>query len=336
MDAFINNLLIDLSLLPLFAVFVVSLYVLSKGADILIDNAVILSIRWGIPKIIVGATIVSLGTTLPEATVSVFAAMKGNPDLALGNAVGSIIANTGLIVGIAAMLGELPVDQKTINRQGVIQLYSGVLLVIISLPIFSQSPFGTLHQWMGWVLTGMLVVYIYFSIRWSKLGIDPTEVTPKPSRREPFKKQIFLLILGMVMVILASKVLIPTVEISAIRLGIPQGIIAATLVAFGTSLPELITAITAVRKGHGELAVGNIIGADILNVLFVVGLSAAVTKGGLPVPLEFYKLQFPTMILILVLFRIFAKSKDHRISKKEGLLLASLYFIYLLLSFFWL
>ena len=110
----------------------------------------------------------------------------------------------------------------------------------------------------------------------------------------------------------------------------PQSIIAATLVAFGTSLPELVTAITAARKGHGELAVGNIVGADILNVLFVVGSAAAVTKGGLSVPVTFYKLQIPAMLLILFVFRFFSKSmKQEEITKAEGLVLLCLYFVYL-------
>ncbi len=113
----------------------------------------------------------------------------------------------------------------------------------------------------------------------------------------------------MALVIGSSKILIPAVEITAIRIGIPQGVIAATLVAFGTSLPELVTAITAVRKGHGELAIGNIVGADILNVLFVVGAAAAVTKGGLTVPVSFYKLQIPTMLIIIFAFRHFYKGQ---------------------------
>jgi len=123
------------------------------------------------------------------------------------------------------------------------------------------------------------------------------------------------------------------VETIAIRISIPQSVIAATLVAFGTSLPELVTAITAVRKGHGEIAVGNIIGADILNVLFVVGTSAAVTKGGLNVPSNFYKLQFPAMIIILGAFRMFSKNSDANITKKEGFFLLSIYVIYLILNY---
>lgn len=334
MDQMILVYLENLSTLALVFIFALSLVTLSKGADILIDQAVALSIQWGVPKLIIGATIVSLGTTLPEATVSVFAALKGNPDLALGNAVGSIIANTGLIIGIAAILGKLPVDQNAIDRQGRVQFYSGLLLVIVSLPFFSRAVNGVIHQWMGWAFVLLLIFYIYYSIKWARQA--PSEFDKiAVGVSDPMYKQIIMLLLGMAIVILSSKILIPTVEITANRVGIPQSVIAATLVAFGTSLPELITAITAVRKGHGELAVGNIIGADILNVLFVIGLSASVTKGGLLVPVEFYKLQFPTMMIILAAFRIFAKSKDHVISTKEGIFLAVIYVIYIVLNYTW-
>lgn len=316
----------------LFIIIAVSLWTLGKGADILVDEAVSLSLKWGIPKAIIGATIVSLGTTLPEATVSVFAAISGNPDLALGNAIGSVIVDTGLIIGLAAMIGNLKVDKNILTHQGKIQVGAGFLLAIVCLPFLSKGPGGHITQWMGFVFLGLLACYIYFSMKWSKeSGEDNTEALEM--EKSPVTLQLLKLIAGIALIILSSKILIPAVEISAVRIGIPQAIIAATLVAFGTSLPELITAITAVRKGHGELAVGNIVGADILNVLFVIGSAAAVTPGGLIVPESFYMLQIPTMLLILGLFRFFSVGKGHTINRKEGILLFSFYMVYLVLNF---
>ena len=143
------------------------------------------------------------------------------------------------------------------------------------------------------------------------------------------------LLFGIAVVIISSKILIPAVELSAVRIGIPQSIIAATLVAFGTSLPELTTAVTAVKKGHGELAVGNIVGADILNILFVIGASASVTPEGLEVPVNFYKLQIPTMLILLITFRFFSKKHNNNITKKEGITLLGIYIIYIILNFTW-
>lgn len=334
MEELIYHFLTDLNTLILFAIIAVFLWTLGKGADILVDEAVSLSIHWGIPKMVIGATIVSLGTTLPEATISVLAAVQGNPDLALGNAIGSIIADTGLIIGLAAMIGHLPVDKRVINRQGFVQIGAGVLLAIVCLPFLSSAPGGNIPQFVGFIFLALLVVYIYFSMRWSKTsGVD--EGAMLEEEKSPVYKQILKLVIGISLVIISSRILIPAVEITAIRIGIPQGVIAATLVAFGTSLPELVTAITAVRKGHGELAIGNIIGADILNVLFVVGSAAAVTAGGLDVPSSFFKLQIPTMLIVLVLFRFFSTGKSREINKKEGFLLFAFYMVYLVLNFTW-
>ncbi len=333
MEEIILSSLNGLSTFILFIIIAISLSLLSKGADVLVNEAVALSLRWGVPKMIVGATIVSLGTTLPEATVSVLAAINGNPDLALGNAIGSIIADTGLIVGIAALIGELPINRKAMDSQGRLQLMSGVLLAIVSLPFLSKGPEGRISQWMGFIFIGLLILYIIRTINSARnINIDTSVESSEDSN---LFLQLIKLALGIALVIASSKVLIPSVEIVAIRIGIPQGIIASTLVAFGTSLPELVTAITAVRKGHGELAIGNIIGADILNVLFVVGSAAAVTKGGLLVPISFYKLQIPTMLIVLLAFRLFAKTKESRITKLEGLFLLGMYVIYLFLNYLW-
>ena len=332
MDAILHSFFESQSLIVLLLIIAASFFVLSKGADILVDQAVSLSIRWGIPKMIIGATIVSLGTTLPEATVSVLAAINGNPDMALGNAIGSIICDTGLIIGIAALIGSLPVDKKTIDRQGWIQIAAALLLSLIALPFYKSGVGGHLPQWVGFLFLLLLAVYLYTMMKWSMTsGVDEGALLDE--KKSSVLIQLLTLVLGITMVILSSKILIGSVEVTALRLGVPQSIIAATLVAFGTSLPELMTAITSVRKGHGELAVGNIIGADILNVLFVVGATAAATKGGLVVPIHFYYVQIPTMLIVLTLFRFFSKNAKDVISKKEGAALLLFYTIYLILNF---
>ena len=326
MDQFISSILSPFPTLVLLVVIAASLFTLGKGADILIEEAVSISAKLKIPKAIIGATVVSLGTTLPEVSVSVLAAIKGNADLALGNAVGSIIVDTGLIMGLAAIIAPITVDYKAIKFQSWIQLLSAVLLVILALPIFGSS----ISQPMGFLLVALLIAYLFWSFKNGKnsLGEVVDEQTHVHASEGLFK-QFAVMFIGVAIVILSSKVLIPAVEMTALRIGIPQSIIAATLVAFGTSLPELTTSIKSVLKGHGDLAVGNIIGADILNVLFVTGISAAVTSKGLSVPSNFYVLHFPAMLLILTAFRIFTISKDHKISRKEGFFLLFGYLVYL-------
>lgn len=312
-----------------------SLFTLGKGADLIVDEAVSISKRLGISKAVIGATIVSIGTTLPEASVSVLAAIKGNPDLALGNAVGSIIVDTGLIIGIAALVSPIAIDYKSIRVQSWIQIFAALFIVVLSLPFISN---GVIHQWMGMLLVILLIVYIFWSLKLSKKENSKKKLSEGDGSLENLKNQNYMLQIGLLafgtlLVIMSSKILIPSVEVIAIRIGIPQSIIAATLVAFGTSLPELTTAIKSVLKGHGDLAVGNIIGADILNVLFVIGSAAAVTSEGLKVPSEFYKLQYPFMILVLVIFRITTLSKDQKINRREAFLLLGVYSTYLLLNY---
>ncbi len=330
MDSYIVSFIQPLPTIVLFILAAITLFTLSKGADILVDEAVSLSVHWGIPKMIIGATIVSLGTTLPEATVSVLAAVNGNPDLALGNAIGSIIVDTGLIIGVAALIGKLPVESHVIKRQGRLQLVAVTLLAAVCLPFWQAGPNGAIAQPVGFLFLLLLALYLYATVKWSRADAVALELEEE---RSPIVVQILKLLLGVFLVIVSSKLLIPIVENLAIKVGIPQSIIAATLVAFGTSLPELVTAVTAVRKGHGELAVGNIIGADILNVLFVVGGAAAVTQTGLLVPRQFYLLQIPTMLIIVYAFRYFTISSRQNITRRDGIFLSGIYVVYLILNY---
>src|SRR5690554_4265245 len=228
MEELIYPVLVEFSTLILLVVIGISLFLLGKGADILVSEAVSLSLRWGVPKMIVGATIVSLGTTLPEASVSVLAAIKGNPDLALGNAIGSIIADTGLIIGLAALIGHLPVAKSVVNRQGKIQLYSGILLAVLALPFISG---GRINQYTGWIFIFLLIIYLYSSIKWArKSSVDTGTALPetvnqekdctvekKAAEKDTALVQLLKLAAGITLVIVSSKVLIPTVEVTAGR-----------------------------------------------------------------------------------------------------------------------
>jgi cation:H+ antiporter len=307
-----------------FGLIALCLGVVGKSADCLVDEAVHLAKRSGVSTVVIGATVVSLGTTMPEAAISVFAAMQGEPGLALGNAVGSVICDTGLILGLACLMGDIPLDRRTVNRQGWIQLGSGVMLVAVTW-FFGR----TVPRPAGFVFLGLLGLYMWKSVQWGKEA-DGGEATDASGDHTA-------LVLGRIafavaLLILGSRILIPAVEHVAKLFGVPEDVIAATLVAFGTSLPELVTSLTAVRKGEGGLAVGNVIGADILNILFVTGAACAVTPGGLAAPDSFFKLHFPAMIAILAIFRIGIFVSGDRLKKPFGLLLLGCYGAYLFLQ----
>ena len=317
---------------------VASIMVLGKAADFLVDEAVALSEKSRIPKVVIGATIVSLGTTTPEAAVSVLAAMQGTPGLALGNAVGSIICDTGLILGLAAILAPLRLNRSIVNRQGWIQVAAVVALVVLCWPLSTPAAAftsgGSLSRIAGFALLAALAAYLVVSIRWARHETDGYLL-------EEHEKDVGLprwlivvrLVASVAVVIVAAGALIGAVTEAARRLAIPESVIAATFVAFGTSLPELVTAIRATLRGHGELAVGNVIGADILNVLFVAGAAAAVTPGGLVAEPHFFRVLFPTMLFIVFVFRIGIMFSGQSMKRPFGVLLVATYAFVTLVSY---
>jgi len=324
--------------LLLFIIIAVTLYTLGKGADWLVDEAVALSTRWGLGKAVIGATIVSVGTTTPEAAVSVLSALQGKPGLALGNAVGSIICDTGLILGLASLIAPLPLNRQLASRLSNVQVGAGILMVGACFPwsspakVFSDG--GVLPQLVGVVFVVLLGLYIWQSIRWAGSMPSDTEDAEDTHAEEGNAFGILAKLIGSIAIIVVSaQILIPAVSVMAERIGVPKHIISATLVAFGTSLPELVTAITAVRRGHGELAVGNIIGADILNVLFVAGVSAAATQGGLQADGQFFQFLFPAMLFILIVFRCGIFVSGDQLKRPFGVVLVATWLLVTILSY---
>jgi cation:H+ antiporter len=315
-----------------------SVAVLGRGADWLVDEAVAVSLRLRLSRAVIGATVVSLGTTTPETAVSVLAAVAGNSGLALGNAVGSIICDTGLILGIACVLQPLPINRPLVQRQGRIQIAAAVLLVLACIPwsrpaqMFVQG--GQLPQLAGGLFLLLLLVYLIWSIRAAGAAQRETQAEATTAAGKHFLLVFASLCGAIAVVVVSSSFLIATATELAARLHVPPSIVAATLVAFGTSLPEFMIAVTAARKGHGELAMGNVIGADILNVLFVTGAAAAVTRNGLRVEPHFFQLQFPAMLFVLAVFRLGVWRRDAtHLSRRYGMILLGAYVLVTVISY---
>ena len=357
----------DLPEWGLLGLVILSMFALMTGADWLVESASALARRLGVPEIIVGATIVSLGTTAPECAVSVMAAWDGKSGLALGNAVGSIIADTGLIFGVGCLMVRLPVNRFLLARQGWVQFGSAVLLAGLCYAIWmSDGDSAEIPKWAGGMFLALLAVYLIVSVRWSRqegametLSLPPTPESPAPalpgfeetaSSQGPADDEsanvkaapaiLFILLVGATVVVGSSHVLIESVTVVALRLSVPQVVISATLVAFGTSLPELVVGMTAIRRGHPELLVGNVIGADVLNVLFVVGASAIaaplpIVDSAARIPEVFLYVHLPAMLAILVLFRlfIFRAVRKNTFERPMGVPLVLLYIAFVVISF---
>lgn len=335
------------------------LYLLSLGAEWLVEGASALAFRFGMPEVIVGATIVSLGTTMPECTVSVMAAFNGNPGLALGNAVGSVIADTALIFGLGCLITILPADRYVLSRQGWVQFGSAVVLAVLCYgSYFMSGPEAAISRMMGIGLLILLVIYMYLSVIWSRrhpqeqaIRVSETiaehavpgeqvHVADEHVTKKSSKALVGLMLVGVILVIFSGHVAIESVSVLAGRAGIPQVVIAATLVAFGTSLPELMVGITAIRKGHPELLVGNVLGADILNILFVIGAAAfaaplPIIDATAKVPEIFLYLHIPAMLIILTYFRccIYSATKQGEFKRWMGWPLLAMYLIYIVSQF---
>jgi len=317
------------------AVLILCIWVLSKATDILVDEAISLSLESGISELVIGATIVSLGTSLPELAVSVLSAYKGTSIVALGNIIGSTIVNTSFILGIGALYGSIPVNRKTANKHTVLSGLS-LFLILSALPVFYSDGQGRIPQWIGVLFLFLSPLYFVWMLREGKQ--QHQEVAAVASDKEKGKPMLIKLLklLGSAGFVIASaSVMVTTVEIGAVRIGIPDSVIASTVVAFGTGLPEISTTIVSVKKGYGALAMGNIMGSNLLNTLLILGAAISLTPGGIVVSPDFYRVHFPALAVLLAVLGYFSyNNKRDVISRKEGRILVVFYLVYLIWNYF--
>jgi cation:H+ antiporter len=303
----------------------VAFAVLSKGADVFVESSVAIAERLKIPKLVIGIVLVSLATTSPELSVSLFSALQGKPEMALGNAVGSIICNSGLALALCAVLSSKPIP--VIPR--VLTVTGGFLLGVSLLTFLFVMPDHTLERWEGGVLLLLFAGYMVLSYRDHKRGRHHEHIDLETLEEDvnlPTYKLILLFLGGLAMVIIASRFVIVSAITIARSLNIPEAVIALTLVALGTSIPEVATSITAARKGQGELSAGNILGANIMNICWVAGASAVANNLTLQAR-ELY-FMFPAMFILLIAALLVMRT-HHRLSRPEGAILAGLYVLYL-------
>ncbi len=314
---------------------ILGIVLLVIGSNWLVEGSAQLAYRLSIPKIIIGATVVSLGTTSPEAAVSVLAAIKGLSGISLGNAIGSVICDTGLIFGLGTIIGKLPIDRFILNRQGLVQLGSALLLAIFAYSSTYIFGLPVIPRPVGIVFLVLLACYMMVSIRWAKthpkLANILEEEAEISSSNLPVWACVALVVAGLAIVIKSSDWVIEEGKHICLVLGIPESVIAVTGIALGTSLPELATGLTSIKQGHPEILIGNVVGADILNILFVVGASA--TAIALPIPKEVLTIHIPTMIVVLITFRILILLNKKSFIRISGIPLLLIYITFLYLVF---
>lgn len=310
-----------------FLLFLVGFVIIIKGSDWFVDSAIWIAKVLDVPNIIIGATLVSICTTLPEAMVSASSSLRGNSSIAIGNALGSIMCNTGFILGITLIFSRPPInDRKRFFKNGKFLLFC--LLFVTAFVATTNE----ISRTTGFILLGFLILYLTNNIIDAKQFADEHEDEPVDKSRPTFFKNISLFIIGITMTVIGSNLLVSNGEKIAILFGVPDIIIGLTMTAFGTSLPELMTAITAIRKKAYNISVGNVIGANILNIVLVVGLSSVI----LPIKGTMQLLYFhlPATFVICTSLLISAIINKDRFKRLSGVVLVFLYALYLYLLLF--
>lgn len=311
--------------------FIIGFISITKGADIFINCTVEIGKKTHVSELVLGATIVSFATTLPELTVSLCASINNQTTMSLGNAVGSIICNTGLILGLVAFISPFKVDRKMFLSKSTLLLISILGLVIVGLD-------GTVNEKDSIVLLIILAIFMYTNYKSvtsekvsKRSAVNLQEKKNTDTKVGELLKIICLFLLGLVMMVAGSRLLVDNGSKLAEFIGIPQGIISLTIIALGTSLPELVSSLTAIRKKHHAISVGNVLGANILNITSVIALSSI--PNDIPILSQNVNIDYPFMIaLILVL--ILPTIKKDKLYRFQGLMLLLLYGAYITTLYF--
>ena len=316
--------------------FIFGLILLIKGGDWFVDGATKIARRFKIPEIIVGATVVSIGTTLPEVMVSVSGALAGQGAMAYGNAIGSIICNTSLIAALTIAIKPGKVNTKTLIIPSIFFVVASVIYML------SAYVFGYFYRWIGIVLLLVFVAYMILTVR---SGLKEREIAPiegedheEEEKKTPLALDLMWLVVGAAVIAVGADLLVENGTIIAQRLGVPETVIALTFVALGTSLPELVTAITSLVKGHGSLSLGNIIGANIFNLVLVSGASITLAPFEVPVGNLLFGinsslvLDIPLMLAVMA-FMIVPTLITKKLSRYQGIALLCVYAAFCTLQF---
>ncbi len=302
-------------------ILIVGFVVLIKGADIFVDGASSIALNLKLSKMLIGLTIVAFGTSAPEFAVSVKSIISGNADMLLGNVIGSNILNILLIIGICSLISPILVKSNTVKKEiPIVMLISGLLFFLAKDDLFVPSV-NEISRNDGFIILLFFTIFIYYLI---SIMRNKTDEDSDEAPLSMFKSILFT-VFGIACIVIGSNVVVDSASKIATILGVSQRMIALTVVAFGTSLPELVTSIVSIRKGEQEILVGNIVGSNIFNVGVVMGIPVAFF-GGIPA-VGFSVIDLIVMIIAAILLFVFS-FKDRKIDKFEGIIMFIIFIVY--------
>ncbi|MBR6770443.1 MAG: calcium/sodium antiporter [Lachnospiraceae bacterium] len=301
---------------------------LVKGADLFVEGSSSIAKRLHIPSFVIGLTIVAFGTSSPELAVSVTAALKGSNDIAIGNVVGSNIFNILMVMGASAVLTPITVKQSIIKKDYPLSILVSILLAILCLDTFIfQAPTMMLGRIDGLILLAGLIAYTYTTLQKSikdrKTSGQDTE-SNHPQKNDTLVKSILMTVIGLIGIIIGGDLSVDGAKEIARAFGLSEALIGLTIVACGTSLPELVTSVIAAKKGESDIAVGNVVGSNIFNILLILGVSAAILPMGVS---SLYLYDIVILIVVTVLSFILI-AKNRRIGRGMGAVMIAAYVAY--------
>ncbi|MFR4996313.1 MAG: calcium/sodium antiporter [Clostridium paraputrificum] len=308
-----------------FIILIIGFFLLIKGADIFVDGASSIAKKIGIPSVIVGLTIVSLGTSAPELAVSLISSFNGNNGIAVGNVLGSNLFNTLVVLGGTAIVAPLIIKKCTIKRDYVTTLLVTILTCFLIFGLVPKSE-NMLSRISGIILLVVCIIYMFILVKAAKKdGVKDEESTSEIK----MSKNILLSLIGVVGIVFGGNLVVDSATNIAYALGMSEKLVGLTIVAVGTSLPELVTSIVAALKGENDIALGNVLGSNIFNLVLILGASATIspiTVSGVMV-IDFIILIAVTLFIGALIF--FNKKEEKRLGRLEGIILVGMYVAYL-------
>lgn len=301
----------------------VGFVMLIKGADWFVDGASKIADKFGIPQLVIGLTIVAMGTSAPEAAVSITSAIKGSAGITIGNVVGSNIMNVLVILGLTAVIRAIAVKKSTIRYEIPFTIAITAVLALLGL---TDNTISRLDGVLLWVL---MIVYLVYLLRMARKGQDVVEDVPELTEKDTLPRMILSIVIGAALIVWGADVTVDAATELATIFGMSDRLIGLTIVAFGTSLPELVTSITAAIKGKADIAVGNIVGSNIFNILFVVGTTALIT----PVVYSANFLVDSVVAVVTMVLLLVCVLPKKRLGRLGGLVMLAgyaAYFVYLI------
>lgn len=309
-----------------FILLIIGFFFLIKGADLFVDGAASIARKFNIPSMIIGLTIVAMGTSAPEAAVSITSSLSGQNDMSVANVVGSNFFNILVVLGVSALISKLPVQKNTIKKDTPFLLIVSGLLLVFGINKYISRIEGLI----------LLIVFVYFLYSTVKMAKSATNLDSSSDNeialaesdtttQTPILKTVILSVIGILGIVIGGDMVVDSATSIATLFGMSANLVGLTIVAIGTSLPEFVTSIVAIKKGETEIAIGNVIGSNIFNILLVLGLATFIS----PITISTLALiDIIFMLCITILLYLFMK-KDYSLLKKHGIILVGIYIVYM-------